>query len=173
MTKRIATKAVVPADADEGVAKTPLDRAEELRVLYGRARDAELRAQVDPQDEEAAEELAELEAAIEALDARSLVNELRNERAALVAGYDRAIQILDLPRPRPREIDVQTGQRALNQEREGLALTHRELERYREDPGTFANGAGYRKIRPMSPEQREAQTRRAMTSGDDLGDGAF
>lgn len=69
--------------------------------------------------------------------------------------------------PDPPDIETATEQRKLNEEREGLAMTHAELARYRENPDEYIHGAGYSKVQRMSPEQAAAQTRRVLALTDE------
>jgi hypothetical protein len=74
--------------------------------------------------------------------------------------------------PSPPPIDVATAQQQKNQERHGLYMTDAELQRYQDDPDSV-HGLGYRRIRPMSREEQEAQRRRVLTTGEDIGEGVF
>jgi hypothetical protein len=69
--------------------------------------------------------------------------------------------------PDPPDIDTDTAQRKLNEQRHGIALTHAELARYRDNPDGFVHGAGYSKVQRTSPEQAAAQMRRVLALTDE------
>jgi hypothetical protein len=112
---------------------------------------------IDPDDKKAAKELARLDREIAVIDLRTLAYRLREEAVTLRALYERLDFGLSMPNAEPPEVDVNTEQCKLNQERHGVYATHKDLPSYLDGTRTAMGieGLHWRKIRGQRREEND------------------